>query len=48
MVNEGVYQVRVLPDMWTVITKDGKRSAHFEYSVAIIDGKPVKLGLGVL
>ena len=48
MVNEGVYQVRVLPDMWTVITKDGKRSAHFEYSVAIIDGKPVKLGFGAL
>ncbi len=45
MVNEGKFEVRILPDMWTVITKDGKRSAHFEYSVAIVDGKPIKLGL---
>ena len=48
MVNEGAYQVRILPDMWTVITKDGKRSAHSEYSVAIVNGKPIKLGTGEL
>lgn len=40
MVNVGVYQVRVLPDGWTVKTRDGKLSAHYENSVAITDGEP--------
>ncbi len=35
MVNEGAYGVRVLSDGWTVVTADGKRSAHFEHTVAI-------------
>ncbi len=35
MVNEGTYGVRVLSDGWTVVTADGKRSAHFEHTVAI-------------
>jgi methionyl aminopeptidase len=39
MVNEGTYQVRILSDGWTVVTTDGKRSAHFEHTVAITDGK---------
>ncbi len=39
MVNEGTYEVRVLSDGWTVVTADGKRSAHFEHSIAITDGK---------
>jgi methionyl aminopeptidase len=38
MVNEGTYEVRILPDGWTVVTADGKRSAHFEHSIAILDG----------
>lgn len=29
--------------MWTVVTADKKRSAHFEHSVAIVDGKPLIL-----
>ena len=37
MVNEGAYGVRVLSDGWTVVTADGKRSAHFEHSIAISD-----------
>ncbi|MFB3885043.1 MAG: type I methionyl aminopeptidase [Thermodesulfobacteriota bacterium] len=37
MVNEGTYEVRVLSDGWTVVTADGKRSAHFEHTVAIMD-----------
>jgi len=37
MVNEGTYEVRVLSDGWTVVTADGKRSAHFEHTVAITD-----------
>jgi len=39
MVNEGSYKVDLLDDGWTVSTKDNKRSAHFEHTVAIIDGK---------
>jgi methionyl aminopeptidase len=38
MVNEGTYEVKVLSDGWTVVTADGKRSAHFEHTIAITDG----------
>ena len=37
MVNGGTYEVRVLSDGWTVVTADGKRSAHFEHTIAITD-----------
>ncbi len=37
MVNEGTYEVRVLSDGWTVVTADGKRSAHFEHTISITD-----------
>jgi methionyl aminopeptidase len=37
MVNEGTHEVRVLSDGWTVVTKDGKRSAHFEHTIAIME-----------
>ena len=40
MVNEGVYDVRVLKDGWTVKTCDGKLSAHYENTVLITDGEP--------
>lgn len=40
MVNAGVYDVRVLSDGWTVKTKDGKLSAHYENTIAITDGEP--------
>jgi methionyl aminopeptidase len=40
MVNEGSYEVRVLPDGWTVVTEDGKLSAHFEHSIAITENGP--------
>lgn len=43
MVNMGTYKIAIMPDGWTVVTKDGKRSAHFEHSIAIIDGKAVIL-----
>lgn len=43
MVNAGVYQVQVLKDGWTVITADGKLSAHFEHSVAVTENGPVIL-----
>jgi methionyl aminopeptidase len=37
MVNEGTYEVKILSDGWTVVTIDGKRSAHFEHTIAITD-----------
>ncbi len=40
MVNEGTYEVKVLSDDWTVVTADGKRSAHFEHTIALTDGEP--------
>jgi methionyl aminopeptidase len=40
MVNEGSFEVKVLQDGWTVITEDGKLSAHFEHSVAITENGP--------
>lgn len=40
MVNAGGAEVKVLRDGWTVITRDGKPSAHFEHTVAVTDGKP--------
>ena len=45
MVNVGVYEVNVMSDGWTVKTKDGKLSAHYENSVAITEGDPVILTL---
>jgi methionyl aminopeptidase len=45
MVNVGTFQTRVLADGWTVVTADGKRSAHFEHSIAVTDGEPEVLTL---
>lgn len=40
MINQGGKRIRQLDDGWTIITADGKPSAHFEHDVAIVDGKP--------
>ena len=40
MVNAGDHNVRILRDGWTVITADGKLSAHYENTVLITDGEP--------
>ena len=40
MVNQGAAGVKVLDDDWTVITSDGKPSAHYEHTVLITDGEP--------
>jgi methionyl aminopeptidase len=37
MINIGTYKTKVLKDGWTVVTADGKSSAHFEHSIAITD-----------
>ncbi len=39
-INMGTYQVKSLPDGWTVITTDGLPSAHFEHTVAVTDNGP--------
>jgi len=43
MVNAGTAAVDALPDGWTVVTRDGSLSAHFEHTVAITDDGPVIL-----
>ncbi|MFA5562101.1 MAG: type I methionyl aminopeptidase [Eubacteriales bacterium] len=40
MINEGTPDVRVLDDGWTVLTADGKLSAHYEHTVAITPEGP--------
>lgn len=40
MINLGTRRVKQLKDGWTIVTSDGKPSAHFEHDIAIIDGKP--------
>jgi methionyl aminopeptidase len=45
MVNEGTADTRTLRDKWTVVTKDGKLSAHFEHTIAITEGAPEILTL---
>lgn len=37
MVNAGSWEVETLPDRWTVVTRDRRRSAHFEHTVAVTE-----------
>lgn len=39
MVNYGTWKVNIAPDGWTVVTADGQPSAHFEHTIAIVNGK---------
>ena len=43
MVNQGTHEVKVKKDGWTVLTRDGKLSAHYENTVAITDSEPILL-----
>ncbi len=38
MINAGTYAVRTLGNGWTVVTRDGKYSAHFEHTLAVVKG----------
>lgn len=40
MINMGTRKIKQLKDGWTILTQDGKPSAHFEHDVALVDGKP--------
>ena len=43
MVNAGTHEVRVKNDGWTVVTLDGRLSAHYENSIAITESDPIVL-----
>ncbi len=40
MVNAGTAETRVLEDNWSVVTADGRLSAHFEHTIAVTDDGP--------
>lgn len=40
MINMGTRRIKQLNDGWTILTADGKPSAHFEHNVALVNGKP--------
>lgn len=43
MINQGVPEVEELQDGWTIVTSDGKLSAHYEHTIAITDKEPLIL-----
>ena len=43
MVNQGGPEVMIKEDGWTAVTRDGRRSAHFEHSIAVTDNGPYVL-----
>jgi len=43
MVNAGTFETEALADGWTVVTRDGSLSAHFEHTVAVTESGPVIL-----
>ncbi len=45
MVNAGTAETLLLDDGWTVVTADGRRSAHFEHTIAVTDHGPEVLTL---
>lgn len=40
MINLGTHRINQLDDGWTIVTRDGQPSAHFEHNIALVDGKP--------
>lgn len=40
MVTMGSFEVRILDDGWTAVTRDGSLAAHFEHTIAVTDGGP--------
>ncbi|MBN2325203.1 MAG: type I methionyl aminopeptidase [Spirochaetes bacterium] len=40
MVNMGTYEVEILEDNWTVVTRDGSPSAHFEHTILVTEDGP--------
>ena len=46
MINAGAKEVFTAKDGWTILTKDGKASAHFEHTITITDNGPKILSVG--
>ena len=46
MINAGHYDVAWMDDGWTVVTRDGSLSAHYENTILITEGEPEILSLG--
>jgi methionyl aminopeptidase len=40
MVTMGSWEVRILDDGWTAVTKDGSLAAHFEHTIAVTESGP--------
>ncbi len=40
MITMGSWEVKILDDGWTAVTKDGSLAAHFEHTVAVTEGEP--------
>ena len=40
MINQGSYHIKCLSDGWTIVTTDGKNSAHYEHTIAITEDEP--------
>ena len=45
MINAGGEETQLLDDGWTVVTRDGRRSAHFEHTIACTENGPEVLTL---
>jgi methionyl aminopeptidase len=45
MINAGGAEVEILDDGWTIVTRDGARSSHFEHTLAVLEDGPVVLTL---
>ena len=43
MINQGTFLVDVMPNRWTVKTRDRKRSAHFEHTVLVVPDGPAEI-----
>ena len=43
MINQGSHRVYCLADSWTIVTGDGKNSAHYEHTIAITEEEPLIL-----
>ena len=39
MINEGKYEIKILKDGWTAVTKDKSLSAQFEHTVGVTDDR---------
>jgi methionyl aminopeptidase len=46
MINAGGFAVSTRSDGWTVVTRDGRSSAHYENTIVITDGEPMVLTMG--